>query len=122
MLAMMISVMYPMSVIFSGIGVWVAHHFSVWILLAILPPFIVGMVWWNRIRARDPQPAADSTPDECWSLADVYNNPNDPALFVPKRLGYGYTINFGNPAGKWVCGAFFTGIALIVAFLFWMRR
>jgi len=26
----------------------------------------------------------------------VYNNPNDPRLWVPKPLGYGYTINFGH--------------------------
>jgi len=27
-----------------------------------------------------------------------YSDPQDPALFVPKRRGYGYTINFGHPA------------------------
>jgi len=122
MLAMMISIMYPMSLIFGGVGVWVAHHFNMWIVLAILPPFVAGMVWWNHVRARDPQPSADATPDECWSTGDVYNNPDDPALFVPKRLGYGYTINFGNPAGKWVCAGFLSGIGLMIAFLFWMRR
>jgi len=28
-----------------------------------------------------------------------YSDPADPALFVPKRSGYGYTINFGHPWG-----------------------
>ncbi len=122
MLAMMISVMYPMAFLFSGIGIWVAHHFPMWILLAILPPFVGVMIVWNRRRARDPEPSADATPDECWSMTDVYNNPGDPALFVPKRWGFGYTINFGHPAGKWVCAGFIGGIALMVAFLFWMNR
>jgi len=121
MLAMMIAVMYPMSLIFSSIGVWVAHHYPIWITLAVLPPFIAAMFWWNHKRSRDPQPPADTTPDECWSVGDVYSNPNDPALFVPKRMGYGYTINFGNPAGKWVFAGFFTGIGLMVGFLFWMH-
>jgi len=27
----------------------------------------------------------------------IYQNPDDPALFVPKRVGIGWTINFGHP-------------------------
>lgn len=27
----------------------------------------------------------------------LYSNPDNPALFVPKRSGIGYTLNFGNP-------------------------
>jgi uncharacterized membrane protein len=30
-----------------------------------------------------------------------YSNPDDPALFVPKRYGIGYTLNFGN-GWSWV--------------------
>ena len=37
-----------------------------------------------------------------------YSNPDDPALFVPKRFGIGYTLNFGNP-WSWVV------LALILA-------
>ena len=28
-----------------------------------------------------------------------YVNPDDPAILVPKRMGIGWTINFGRPAG-----------------------
>ena len=39
--------------------------------------------------------------DKYWILgAGFYNNPDDPAIFVPKRIGVGYTINIGRPAGK----------------------
>ena len=32
--------------------------------------------------------------DKYWILgAGFYNNPDDPAIFVPKRVGVGYTIN-----------------------------
>lgn len=31
----------------------------------------------------------------------MYNNPNDPSLMVNKRFGIGWTINFGNPLGKY---------------------
>ena len=32
--------------------------------------------------------------------ASFYNNPDDPALFVAKRVGVGYTINIGRMSGK----------------------
>jgi uncharacterized membrane protein len=35
-------------------------------------------------------------PDEAYK-GIFYSNPDDPALFVPKRYGIGYTLNFGNP-------------------------
>ena len=39
--------------------------------------------------------------DKYWILgASFYNNPDDPALFVAKRVGVGYTINIGRTAGK----------------------
>ena len=31
--------------------------------------------------------------------AGIYVNRDDPAMFVPKRLGVGWTVNFGNPKG-----------------------
>ena len=33
---------------------------------------------------------------EFWRGGVFYVNPDDPALFVPKRYGIGYTLNFGN--------------------------
>jgi uncharacterized membrane protein len=32
-----------------------------------------------------------------WRLKALYFNPDDPALFVPSRYGYGLTLNFGRP-------------------------
>ena len=38
--------------------------------------------------------------DKYWILgSSFYKNPNDPALFVAKRVGVGYTINIGRPMG-----------------------
>lgn len=36
--------------------------------------------------------------DRYWKLGAFYFNPNDPAIFVEKRYGVGWTINFGRPA------------------------
>lgn len=39
--------------------------------------------------------------DKYWILGGhFYNNPYDPAIFVAKRIGVGYTINIGRPLGK----------------------
>ena len=37
----------------------------------------------------------DDTPDEAWKFGMFYFNPRDAALFVEKRFGLGWTINFG---------------------------
>lgn len=35
--------------------------------------------------------------DSMWKLGMFYYNPKDPSIFVEKRFGIGFTINFGNP-------------------------
>jgi len=32
----------------------------------------------------------------------MYRDPADPRLFIPKRLGWGLTVNLAHPAGWWV--------------------
>lgn len=48
--------------------------------------------------------------DRFWRAGAVYVNRDDPAFFVPKRVGFGYTINMGHPA-SWAV------LALTVALL-----
>lgn len=38
--------------------------------------------------------------DSFWILGFIYNNPNDPSLFVNKRFGAGWTINIGSTKRK----------------------
>ena len=54
-----------------------------------------------RTRAdRGSTPAIFRDDDRYWSGDFFYNNPDDPAVFVPKRFGLGWTVNFGHPQGK----------------------
>jgi uncharacterized membrane protein len=47
------------------------------------------------------KPVGDRTPDECWKGGGLfYYNPDDPALWVEKRFGVGYTVNFAR-GGAW---------------------
>ncbi len=38
--------------------------------------------------------------DQYWYAGVFYYNPNDPEPFIPKRYGFGWTVNFGHPMGK----------------------
>lgn len=45
-------------------------------------------------------PARKSPDDDTsWKAGMFYVNPDDPSIFVPKRMGTGWTINLGRPAG-----------------------
>jgi uncharacterized membrane protein len=46
-------------------------------------------------------PIGDRSPDSCWKGGVFYYNPEDPAVWVEKRFGIGYTLNFGR-AAAWV--------------------
>jgi uncharacterized membrane protein len=39
----------------------------------------------------------DRTPDRYWKLGVFYFNPDDSAIFVEKRFGLGYSLNFARP-------------------------
>ncbi|MBH5318985.1 DUF1648 domain-containing protein [Paenibacillus sp. GSMTC-2017] len=39
--------------------------------------------------------------DQYWKLGQIYFNPQDPSVFVEKRFGVGWSINFGRPMG-WI--------------------
>jgi uncharacterized membrane protein len=43
--------------------------------------------------------------DRNWKFGMIYFNPDDPSLFVEKRLGVGWTINFGRPAALIIIAA-----------------
>ena len=81
------------------------------IFLVIWGLLIVGILvlFWHpqRSRTRASTPADRQSTgiifrddDRYWRGGFFYNNPDDPAVFVPKRFGLGWTINFGNPKGR----------------------
>ena len=57
----------------------------------------------------DSLPADD---DRRWKLGVFYFNPDDSSLFLPKRFGIGWTVNFARPA-VWACLAA-SGLAPVV--------
>lgn len=72
-------------------------------LLFRVAPFVLIIVGtlvirvMRRVAASGGPPIGDTTPDSCWLFGRLYFNRADPALFVEKRMGLGYTLNLGNP-------------------------
>jgi uncharacterized membrane protein len=67
-------------------------------------------------RAGAGMPDGEITPDDCWHGDQFYSNPADPALFVEKRVGLGWTLNFGNRL-SWVFLALAIAIPAGLVFL-----
>lgn len=86
-------------------------------VLAILLPalvFSVGVLVWCFRMASNPEMPAEDTPDRYWRLGAIYANRSDPAIFVQKRIGFGYTFNFGNPLSWAILGLF---ALVVIAFV-----
>lgn len=64
-----------------------------------------------------PAPVGDRTPDACWKWGLIYINSADPAIFVEKRFGIGYTLNFGNHWSWLVLGLLLAPLAVVLIFL-----
>ena len=54
--------------------------------------------------------------DDSWKLGGLYFNPEDPAIFVEKRFGSGWTINLGQIKAWLIIGGF---LALIITLAIW---
>jgi uncharacterized membrane protein len=107
-LKVFLAMVYLLGVNFIGIGHLPLMRISpLWFLIPT-PLFLVAVLWLSfRAAATDP---GDPTPDECWHALDIYYNPNDPALFVQKRIGFGFTFNFGNRLSWAILGGLFVGM------------
>jgi hypothetical protein len=48
-----------------------------------------------------------------WVVGVLYVNRNDPRLFVEKRSGLGWTLNFAHPIAWWLAGGLFVILGLV---------
>jgi uncharacterized membrane protein len=118
MLKMILSVTYLLAVVFGMAALLPLIHFST--VAFIVPTLVFGaaIMAYSYKLSSDPDTPVDETPDSCWWLSSIYYNPADPALFVQKRIGIGYTLNFGNRMSWIFVGAL---LALIPAAMFLLR-
>ena len=79
----------------------------IWGLLIVL---VFVLLWHPQRSQREANTPTDRQPtseifrddDRYWYGGFFYSNPDDPALFVEKRYGLGWTLNFGHPQAKLV--------------------
>jgi uncharacterized membrane protein len=114
-LGAMIGVLYVIALAFSAAGLLPLAHIPAAALIFPLFGFVAAMIVWSyKVGADAP---SEATPDECWTLGGIYYNRNDPAIFVQKRIGIGYTVNLGNHLSWLILGAFSAGILGLIFLL-----
>jgi uncharacterized membrane protein len=93
-----IPILYVMAWVSFNVGMLPFHSSGPPRLLVVIIPLLlfvgVTVAWGIRQAGRFP---SEPTPDEAWRGGVFYCNREDPAMFVEKRSGYGYTINAANP-------------------------
>lgn len=79
----------------AGVGIVLA--------LVIIGSFsVTAWLYWigqggrRQVPAGEIVPPGDGSPDDGWKAGIIYYNPADPALLVEKRMGWGWTLNFGH--------------------------
>jgi len=117
--------LYPLTLTFIVIGLLPlmrpANPAAI-VLLTIIPMLltVVGVMYWSYRKISVPAPETDVSPepqrDAYWKAGMFYYNPNDPAIFVAKRVGIGYTINLGNKI-SWLVITGLLLIPLVIALL-----
>ena len=109
-LKMVVASLYFLAYVFTSVSFLAVGPPSMAAILAPPAIFTAILLMWSFKLARDPDMPVDNTPDEFWKLGSIYYNPHDPAIFVQRRMGFGYTFNFANPVA-WI------GIGIFVIFL-----
>ena len=80
-----------------GISMNVSWPLFFLIIGGLLFLIVLTLFWPRKVGTR----AVFRDDDRYWYGRDIlYNNPDDPAVIVPKRYTGGYTVNFGHPVGK----------------------
>lgn len=97
-LIVMLATEWVVALLFALLPLQTAAGFRVPVPIMVIAPLVLLMpallyAYRESIKPRDP---IDPTPNECWKGGILYYNPNDAALFVQRRDGMGFTVNFGN--------------------------
>ena len=115
-LKILVVCLYFLAFVFTSVGLMPVVKISpAWFLIPGLL-FVAVVLAWSYKVVTDPNLPSEATPDEFWYLGSFYYNPQDPAIFVQKRIGFGYTCNFGNLLSWLILSGFAAGtVALIFA-------
>jgi len=96
MLGGLVGVEYLLGLLFALIAVQAPLGIPVWVIAASPTAILIPLIIVMTHKMSEPWEPMDPTPNECWKADIFYYNPDDAALFVEKRAGLGYTMNFAN--------------------------
>lgn len=114
-LKMLIVTIYFLALIFTQVGLLPLVQISTLWILVLGVAFSIVIVAWSFKLVTDPRMPSEVTPDEYWYLGAIYCNRHDPAIFVQKRVGFGYTLNVGNNLTWLLVGGFVAGMIGLVS-------
>lgn len=86
------------------------------IILILSSIYLTYLYYKSPTKAKDAVYSIDDE-DSLWIFGCLYNNPNDPSIFVSKRFGVGWTVNVGTTKGKLIFILPFLIIILSLLFL-----
>ena len=96
--------LYPLTFSFVVVALLPLMRIPLWLAPVVLLAFVAGIFLWSYRKitaASAPGEVPEPQNDSYWKAGVFYYNPNDPAIFVSKRVGIGYTMNFANKM-SWV--------------------
>jgi len=115
-LGILVATEYFLSTLFTMIVLQPVLRLPIWWVFALIPCFLVPMAIATVKKANQPRDTPDPTPDDRWIAGLFYCNPNDAALAVEARTGFGIAWNLASP---WVWGLM-AALVLLVASAFFV--
>ncbi len=114
-LKMNLMVEFAIGLTFGEVSLLPLVQLPLWAIVIPAVAIPLGVVAWAvRFFAREDV-EAEVTPDACWRWGEIYYNSQDPALFVQKRIGFGYTFNFANHLSWMILGGLLVVMLAFVA-------
>ena len=113
--------LYPVTFSFVLLSLIPLMRVPGWVIPSLTLVSIVVLLYWSYVETSAnsgtnelPEPKHDSY----WKAGIFYYNPSDSAIFVRKRVGIGYTMNFAN---KWAWAAVVAIVLVILIPMFFPR-
>lgn len=121
----LIAAQYFAAILATGVTIGSGHRFShlgIAVLVLVAAYFVVLVIISTRDLGgpgrRSVASISDGTNDDHWIGGFLYFNPQDPSLWVQRRLGLGHTVNLGRVTGWLVL----LGFAALGATVIWLIK
>jgi uncharacterized membrane protein len=95
--------------------------FTVAFYLLAIATVVICLIRQGMVNSSPSAEPYDGTPDARWHAGLLYYNPTDAAVIVPKRYGFGWTLNFARPAALLFTGGLVLVVVVSTLITFWIK-